>query len=126
MAITPVINAIRVLERFVPDGELLFDAAIHDPAHAHPHARHRTGSLGNHAIAVRVEDFVAWGNNEATKLGLPDEVIAPDPHGRLGATRFKRTSAWHIARRPCRLPAAGRFDEVAPWSGPRCAWSDSG
>ncbi|MFF0059751.1 hypothetical protein ACFYRI_35745 [Streptomyces microflavus] len=52
MAITPVINAIRVLERFVPDGELLFDAAIHDPAHA----RHRTGSLGNHAIAVRVED----------------------------------------------------------------------
>ncbi|MEU0002296.1 hypothetical protein ABZ069_35890, partial [Streptomyces microflavus] len=56
LAITPVINAIRVLERFVPDGELLFDAAIHDPAHA----RHRTGSLGNHAIAVRVEVFVAW------------------------------------------------------------------
>ncbi|MET8502756.1 hypothetical protein ABZV86_35685, partial [Streptomyces microflavus] len=109
MAITPVINAIRVLERFVPDGELLFDAAIHDPAHA----RHRTGSLGNHAIAVRVEDFVAWVNNEATTLGLPDEVTAPDPHGRLGATRFKSTLAWHIARRPCRLPAAGRFDEVA-------------
>lgn len=69
-------------------------------------------------MAVRVEDFVAWVNNEATMLGLPDEVIAPDPHGRLGATRFKRTLVWHIARRPCRLPAAGRLDEVASWSGP--------
>ncbi|MCX5336800.1 integrase [Streptomyces sp. NBC_00140] len=101
VAITPVVNAIRVLERFVPDGELLFDAAIHDPTHAH----HRTGSLGNYAIAVRVEDFVTWANTEAKALGLPGEAIAPNPHGRIGTARFRRTLAWHIARRPGGLVA---------------------
>ncbi|WP_326615312.1 integrase (plasmid) [Streptomyces scopuliridis] len=101
VAITPVVNAIRALERFVPDGELLFDAAIHDPAHA----RQRTGSLGSYAIAVRGEDFVAWANTEAQARALPGEVIAPDPHGRIGTARFRRTLAWHIARRPGGLVA---------------------
>ncbi|MFD9562163.1 integrase [Streptomyces sp. NPDC059994] len=101
VAITPVVNAIRVLERFVPDGELLFDAAIHDPAHA----RHRTGSLGHYAIAVRIEDFVTWVNNEAETLGLRGETVVPDPHGRIGTARFRRTLAWHIARRPGGLVA---------------------
>ncbi|MCX4751200.1 integrase [Kitasatospora sp. NBC_01287] len=101
VAITPVVNAIRVLERFVPDDELLFDAAIHDPSHA----RHRTGSLGNYAIAVRIEDFVTWVNNEAKTRDLPGETIVPDPHGRIGTARFRRTLAWHIARRPGGLVA---------------------
>ena len=30
VAITPVVNAIRVLERMVPDGDLLFDHHAHD------------------------------------------------------------------------------------------------
>jgi hypothetical protein len=30
IAITPVVNAIRVLERLVPDGALLFDATAHN------------------------------------------------------------------------------------------------
>ena len=32
VAITPVVNAIRVLERMVPDGHLLFDHNAHDLA----------------------------------------------------------------------------------------------
>lgn len=114
VAITPVVNAIRVLECFVPDGELLFAAAIHDPTHA----RHRTGSLGNYAIAVRLEDFVTWVNNEAEALGLPGEVIAPDPHGRIGTARFRRTlirttsPSWPAVSSHSTPPRAPR----PPWS----------
>jgi hypothetical protein len=41
VAITPVVNAIRVLERMVPDGSLLFDHRAHDLRHHRP----GTGSL---------------------------------------------------------------------------------
>ena len=36
VAITPVVNAIRVLERMVPDGHLLFDHHAHDLASTRP------------------------------------------------------------------------------------------
>ncbi|WP_079158487.1 hypothetical protein [Streptomyces caniscabiei] len=37
--------------------------------------------------------------------GGPHEVIPPDPHGRIGTERFRRSLAWHIARRPGGLVA---------------------
>jgi hypothetical protein len=37
--------------------------------------------------------------------GLVHEVIPPDPHGRIGTERFRRSLAWHIARRPGGLVA---------------------
>ncbi|MGW4651817.1 integrase [Kitasatospora sp. NPDC004289] len=101
VAITPVVNAIRVLERIVPDGELLFNAALHNPTHA----VYRTGSLRNGSLAERIEDFVAWANREARTQDLPGEIIAADPHGSIGTARFRRTLAWHIARRPGGLVA---------------------
>ncbi|GGW86117.1 hypothetical protein AB0E64_38730 [Streptomyces caelestis] len=54
VAIAPVVNAIRVLERMVPDGQLLFDHHAHDLRGT----RAGTGSLTVHTLGIRVEDFV--------------------------------------------------------------------
>jgi integrase len=101
VAITPVVNAIRVLERIVPDGHLLFDCHVHDPRGR----RDRTGSLKNDALQRRIEDFVGWANHEARAQGRAGEVIPDDPHGRISLARFRRSLAWHIARRPNGLVA---------------------
>jgi hypothetical protein len=101
VAIAPVVNAIRVLERMVPDGHLLFDHHAHDLRGT----RAGTGSLTIKTLGTRVEDFVAWANEEAAAHGLAHEVIPPDPHGAIGTERFRRSLAWHIARRPGGLVA---------------------
>jgi integrase len=100
VAVTPVVAAIRVLERMVPAGHLLFDYSIHDP-----HGRAGTGSLNVEAFTKRIGDFTAWVNSEAARLGIPAEAIPNDPHGKVTASRFRRTLAWHIARRPNGLVA---------------------
>ena len=96
VAIAPVVNAIRVLERMVPHGHLLFDHHAHDLAGARP----GTGSLQPTAVRRRIEHFVAWANRETASQGLPGEAIPADPHGDVGTRRFRRSLAWHIARRP--------------------------
>ncbi|MQS16296.1 integrase [Streptomyces kaniharaensis] len=101
VAIAPVVNAIRVLERMVPDGHLLFDSRTHHFATVRP----ATGSLVAGAMVRRIEDFITWANTEAARHGLARETIPPDPHGRVASARFRRTLAWHIARRPGGLVA---------------------
>ncbi|MET9811734.1 hypothetical protein [Streptomyces sp. NPDC006355] len=39
-------------------------------------------------------------NREAETQGLPDQAVPEDPHGAIGMSRFRRTLAWHVARRP--------------------------
>ncbi len=101
VAITPVVNAIRVLERMVPDGHLLFDHHAHDLQFA----RQGTGTLKKSGLRTRIEDFVTWANREAARHGLVGENIPDDPHGTIGLGRFRRSLAWHIARRPNGLVA---------------------
>lgn len=96
VAIAPVVRAIRVLERMVPDGELLFNAACHD----YSNNRGLGGALKARSLTNRVKDFVAWANREAHEHGLPGQIIPDDPHGPISLTRFRRSLAWHIARRP--------------------------
>ncbi|MFF3878546.1 hypothetical protein [Streptomyces sp. NPDC001978] len=101
VAIAPVVNAIRILEQIVPDGGLLFGEAHHRfgrPVDA-------SGSMSARSVGKRIESFVEWANAEATRHGVPGEVIPPDPHGPIGTARFRRTLAWHIARRPGGLVA---------------------
>ncbi|CAM5310243.1 integrase [Streptomyces abikoensis] len=100
VAIAPVVRAVRVLECMVPEDCLLFDSASHDPQ-----SRSRAGSLGMTTIRTRVEDFVTWASEEAVRQGRPYEVVPPDPQGKIGTERFRRTLAWHIARRPGGLVA---------------------
>ncbi|MEY9877914.1 hypothetical protein ABH931_007438 [Streptacidiphilus sp. MAP12-33] len=101
VAITPVVTAIRLLEQLVPAGALLFGSGIHDPNRT----QHRTRALGVGVMSDRIEDLVAWASAEAAEHDLPGEVIPPDPSGRIGTARFRRTLAWHIARRPGGLVA---------------------
>ena len=101
VAITPVVNAIRVLERMVPDGHLLFGHDAHDARGERPD----TGSLKPAALRERIEDFADWANREAARHGLPGQAIPADPHGPIGLVRFRRSLAWHIARRPNGLVA---------------------
>ncbi|WP_234365018.1 hypothetical protein [Streptomyces sp. RTd22] len=96
-----MVNAIRVLERLVPEGDLLFGASVHNRTHPNT----RTGSLIADTIRTRIEDFVTWANTEADAHDLSGEVIPPDPHGKIGLGRFRRSLAWHIARRPGGLVA---------------------
>jgi hypothetical protein len=84
----------------VPVGHLLFDYSVHDPS-----GRAGTGSLNVEALTRRTRDFTAWANREAASHSLPAEVIPDDPHGQVSASRFRRTLAWHIARRPNGLAA---------------------
>lgn len=96
VAITPVVNAIRVLERMVPEGELLLSASHH--RFSSQRAFH--GAIKKHGLRRRVEGFVRFANDEARAQGLFDQLIPDDPHGPIGVSRFRRTLAWHIARRP--------------------------
>ncbi|MEV3875026.1 integrase [Streptomyces sp. NPDC049906] len=98
VAITPVVRAIRVLERMVPEGELLLSAAHHD-VHR-PGGKQSQGAVRRTSLNRRIEAFVAWVNREAESQGLPDQAIPEDPHGAIGMSRFRRTLAWHVARRP--------------------------
>ncbi len=43
---------------------------------------------------------MVWVNQEAEAHGLPEQVVPADPHGAIRMSRFRRTLAWHIARRP--------------------------
>ncbi|MGW0856966.1 integrase [Streptomyces sp. NPDC002690] len=96
VAISPVVHAIRVLERIVPEGEFLFSSAHHDFIFE----RGYPGVLKPTALNKRVEDFVTWVNREAGDQGLLEQTIPKDPFGSIGLARFRRTLAWHIARRP--------------------------
>ncbi|WP_434795724.1 integrase (plasmid) [Streptomyces albidoflavus] len=102
VAIPPVVTAIRVLERIAPDGGLLFDAAVHSFKNA-PTAP--AASIGQNGLRERIEAFAAWASALARRLGRDQEVVPDDPYGAIGLARFRRTLAWHIARRPGGLVA---------------------
>ncbi|TVZ80074.1 integrase [Streptomyces sp. BK340] len=101
VAIAPVVRALRVLERMVPEGELLFSSAHHDFARG----RQSGGALKNSSMSQHIEGFVTWANQEAELHALHDQYVPEDPHGAIGLGRFRRTLAWHIARRPGGLVA---------------------
>lgn len=103
VAIAPVVSAIRVLERMVPDGALLFDTRSQDLQKGEHTAN--TGSLKPFSMGRRIESFVTWANTEAARHALAGQAIPPDPGGALGTRRFRRSLAWHIARRPGGLVA---------------------
>lgn len=102
IAVPQVVTAIRVLERFTGEDRLLFAAEAHDPRTP----RIRCGrSLSLPTMNNRVESFVDWVNTYAEQRGREAEMIPADLHGRIGIARFRRTLAWHIARRPGGLVA---------------------
>ncbi|MGW3690561.1 integrase [Streptomyces sp. NPDC005125] len=105
VAIAPVVSAIRVLERFIPEEDLLFGSESHQ-FHAFGLFGKRTkAALRPETMRERMADFTNWASQLALRLERPHEVIPPDPHGTITSSRFRRTLAWHIARRPGGLVA---------------------
>ncbi|MFF3632160.1 hypothetical protein [Streptomyces sp. NPDC002164] len=104
VVIAPVARAVAVLERLHPH-PLLF------PNRITPHQQHlrdtkrRGDARTDNQIARDLAAFVTWVNTECQRLGRAD-VIPPDRRGLLAASRFRRTLAWFIRRRPRGLVAA--------------------
>ncbi|MDI9894734.1 hypothetical protein QM797_08340 [Rhodococcus sp. IEGM 1381] len=89
-------RAIALLEQLAP-GDLLFPFAGRYTPNAFRHANSRVMSASR--ANQRVRAFVEWFNTDvAGKVG--HEQIAADPHGPITLSRFRRTLAWHIVRRP--------------------------
>jgi hypothetical protein len=86
VAIEPVVAAIRIVERLVPEGYLF---------RGFP-----PGTMNR-----RIEQFIGWVSDLARKQGRPHEAVPDDKYGAVGVSRFRRTLAWHIARRPGGLVA---------------------
>ncbi|MFI1707793.1 hypothetical protein [Streptomyces griseoruber] len=104
VVIAPVARAVAVLERLHPH-PLLFPNRI-TPHHQHLHTTRRRGEARTDSqIARDLAAFVTWVNKECWRLGRTD-VIPLDEHDRLTASRFRRTLAWFIRRRPRGLVAA--------------------
>ncbi|WP_097966738.1 integrase [Streptomyces sp. or20] len=101
VAVPQVVTSVRVLERLGGDG-LLFAAEVHDKRQP----ERRSGrSLQLSTLNERIERFIEWVNTHAENRERESEMIPQDTHGRIGAGRFRRTLAWHIARRPGGLVA---------------------
>ncbi|ORI18325.1 hypothetical protein [Rhodococcus sp. 1168] len=101
VVVSIVADAVAVLER-LHDHELLFPVRIE--VHRQLTNTQRKGRARNkQLIANDLSDFVAWCNSTAEHLGT--DLIPADRNGPLNASRFRRTLAWFIRRRPRGLVA---------------------
>jgi len=96
--IEPVARAVRVLER-LHDSGLLF------PVRVLGHGHSRAGGSRTYASANGdLQLFVNWINQYCAETGRAGTIGGTD--GRLTLSRFRRTLAWFICRRPRGLVAA--------------------
>jgi len=85
VAVAPVVQAIRTLEKIVGEEGLLFPSSRID---------NQGRSKGLYTAAERVTSFIDHVNDRQPN-SIPD-----DPLGRVTPSRFRRTLAWHIANQP--------------------------
>ncbi len=99
-----VANAVTVLERLHPS-QLLFPTMLQPHNRRQADARRPGDARTSQLIAQDLEAFRAWVNAYCQQHGRPDQ-IPDDGRGPLAASRFRRTLAWFIRRRPRGLIAA--------------------
>jgi hypothetical protein len=95
IAVPQVVTAIRILERLAGPTGLLFPT---------DRGTRPGRSLSFSGMGGRIEDLIGWVNERTARPGR-EATIPADPHGHIGTSRFRRTLAWHIARRPGGLVA---------------------
>ncbi|MFD9503446.1 hypothetical protein [Streptomyces sp. NPDC060035] len=95
-AIEPVHQAVQVLEA-LQGGQLLFPRQLSRPLTARTHGG---GAMTPSMASEHIQRFTAWANNLAQDHGRPHETIPGDPDGAVTLTRFRRTLAWFVHRRP--------------------------
>jgi len=86
--IKPVADAMDALSG-LPSGEYLWSMP-----------RNRDAAMDPGLATERIASFIDLANDLAKRLGLPGKAIPPDPSGPISLSRFRRTLAWHIRRRP--------------------------
>jgi integrase len=101
-----VAQAVNVLER-LHDRSLLFPVLLDERRNVGGSAaRRRPGqALTSSAMGEDITQFIAWINTYCDTRGLNRERIPDDPAGAICPSRFRRTLAWHIVRRPRGLVA---------------------
>ena len=102
VVVRPVHQAIALLERLTDGSPFLFPSSLHKPHAIRPADRH---AHRNGEMTRDLGNFIAWVNATFSRLD-GDAVIPPDPAGRIYASRFRRTLAYFIVRRPRGLIAA--------------------
>jgi hypothetical protein len=98
-----VATAFAVLERLHPS-QLLFPASL-EPLIRKAEVKRRGDARTPGSISEDLEAFRAWVNAYCQQHGRADG-IPDDGRGLLAASRFRRTLAWFIRRRPRGLIAA--------------------
>jgi hypothetical protein len=95
-AIEPVHRAVQVLEA-LQDGRLLFPRQLSRPLTARMHGG---GAMTPSMASEHIQSFTTWANTLAQDHARPHESIPQDPDGAVTLTRFRRTLAWFVHRRP--------------------------
>lgn len=106
VVVEPVARAVAMLER-LHDDELLFPTVLLPTPFAEQHAQDRVGKARSSPVMTKdIGRLITWVNDYCQVSGR-DEQIPPDPNDRnIAPSRFRRTLAWHIVRRPRGLIAA--------------------
>lgn len=114
-----VAEAITVLER-MHTGNLLFTRTLRDDARSRSMPAQQTlsgtrmgGARTLNQMSEGIAVFANWINRLCVDIARTD-TIAADPSGPISPSRFRRTLAWHIVRRPRGLVAAAiQYGHVA-------------
>jgi integrase len=101
VVIEPVARAVDILEQLHED-ELLFPSRLESHRKLH-NTKRAGGARVGQLVSGDMGLFIEFVNAISERLG--DEVIPADPAGPLNITRFRRTLAWFIRRRPRGLVA---------------------
>jgi integrase len=93
-------HAVEVLQR-LHRHQLLFPNQLHPFRMQRGVSSTRIGQARKAVSLVSdITDLMDWANARAQTLGRDNEQIPPDPQGQISASRFRRTLAWHIVRKP--------------------------
>jgi hypothetical protein len=94
----PAARAVAVLERLQPPGRSLLFARL--PFREGTRPGSSAAVLTTAATQNALADFTAWVNGYCAASGRAGAVPIPGVGEPLTTRRFRRTLAWHIARRP--------------------------
>ncbi|MCG7598028.1 hypothetical protein [Mycobacterium sp. PSTR-4-N] len=97
LAIAPVAKAVGVMEALNPSSRLLFPIEAFS---LWPCTVNNGKAVHTRMVGDRIQDLIGWSNRAATRLGRRHEAIPADPEESVTVTRFRRTLAWFIYRKP--------------------------
>lgn len=97
LAIAPVAKAVAVMEALAPSSRLLFPIEAFS---LWPCTVNDGKAVHTRMVGDRIQDLIDWSNHAAARLKRPHEAIPADPEESVTVTRFRRTLAWFIYRKP--------------------------